>query len=226
MSQLVRPACRCRRPLKMGSAPNCGYCGGKIPAAGFPKVPAAIIARGRDVDIYDATRHPDVDEMPAQTTFMDATQFQDWIASPGKIYIVYLPGQKSFVVKVTDQHHDFFIAIIKQLRMQLGGEVQAAAAVAVDPSTTTVPLSDSDFPGVTIAPPQTTAAVHDDPPPHQQRFTTCPGSGLTPVPGTVRADETVGINERGECQCCGRDYQLTAGGVIRLHRTHGGGDER
>lgn len=232
MPRRERPPCACRRPLKMGSAPNCGYCGGRIapPADTLPAADRAIITKlvGGASDVYDPTRHPDVDELPAQTTTMSAQQFQEWVAAPGKIYIVYLPPQRdpagvkragSFVIKVTDDHHDFFVAMVKQLRLALGPAVQAAAAVAVDAPPLPAAADPNLPPPVLASAPLDVAEIAAEPHVH-----TCPGSGLPPAAATVRADATAGINDRDECSICGRAYQLTAAGNIRLHRAHADDD--
>lgn len=76
---------------------------------------------------------PEVHEMPAMATKMDPEQFQQWIESPGDIYIVWLPGGKSFVVKVPEEHNAFFVDMMRQLRLAMGDEVVAQRATAVEP---------------------------------------------------------------------------------------------
>lgn len=83
-------------------------------------------------DVYDATYNPDIDELAAQTTRLDAAGFQQWLASEGQLYIVYLPMRKSFIIKVPEAHHPFFVDMMKQLRMTLGPDVQAASAQPVN----------------------------------------------------------------------------------------------
>jgi hypothetical protein len=94
----------------------------------------AEVAEAADeaVDVYDATRHDNITELPALTTRMDGQQFREWIAADGQIFIVYLPMRKSFIIKVPEQQHAFFVDMMKQLRMCLGPDVQAASAQAVD----------------------------------------------------------------------------------------------
>jgi hypothetical protein len=216
-TQRQRPSCTCKRPLKMSKSLRCGYCGGRLRTPGVPAVHDADIPRP-PADIYDPTRHPDIDELPAQTTNMTAKQFEEWVTSPGKIFIIYLPGQRSFVMKVTDEHHDFFVAMVKQLRMALGPEVQAAAAVACEapppPGLYTAPPLVAKLPPVEYKP--------DPPSPLQNttggyrlKFNSCPGSGQPPTPGTDQVIPKVG--RRGKCQQCGADYQVTGLGNIRLH---------
>lgn len=83
-------------------------------------------------DVYDATRHPDITELPALTTRMSGDQFRAWLATEGQIFVVYLPMRKSFVIKVPEAQHAFFVDMMKQLRMTLGPDVQATGAQAVD----------------------------------------------------------------------------------------------
>jgi hypothetical protein len=110
-------------------------------------------------------------------------------------------------MKVTDEHHDFFVAMVKQLRMALGPEVQAAAAVACEAPPP-------------AALPHKIAAPAAGPPP---RSATCRGSGLPPAPGTAQVIPKVGT--RGQCQQCRCHYQVTDAGNIRLHHAHVAGDE-
>lgn len=81
-------------------------------------------------DRYEPTPH--VEQLPAQNTKLTPGQLQEWIDAPGTIYIVYLPGQKSFVIKVPDEQHPFFVEFMRHLRKQLGNEVQAQSARPVE----------------------------------------------------------------------------------------------
>lgn len=94
----------------------------------------ATTAQGH-IDDY----RPQAHELPAMTTKMDADQFQQWIEAPGDIYIVWLPGGKSFVVKVPDEHNEFFVDMMRQIRMALGDEVVAQRATAVEPEPVEAP---------------------------------------------------------------------------------------
>lgn len=78
-------------------------------------------------DIYDAVEH-----LPAQTTTMTADQFQAWLDAPGTIYLVYLPAEKSFAIKVPAEQHKFFVEFMRQLRKQLGADVKAQSATPVE----------------------------------------------------------------------------------------------
>lgn len=84
-------------------------------------------------ELYDATNNPDIHLLPAQTTAMTPAQFRQWVDAEGDIFLVMLPGAKSFVVKVPDQHNRFFIALIQQFAVALGPEVQAVRMRAVEP---------------------------------------------------------------------------------------------
>lgn len=75
---------------------------------------------------------PHIEQLPAQNTKLTPEQLKEWIDAPGTIYIVYLPGQKSFVIKVPDEQHPFFVEFMRHLRKQLGNEVQAQSARPVE----------------------------------------------------------------------------------------------
>jgi hypothetical protein len=67
-------------------------------------------------------------------TNMTPTDFQQWINRPGTMFIVYLGDRKSFVIKVPDEHHEFFVDMLRQLRLILGPEVQAQSATPLPPT--------------------------------------------------------------------------------------------
>lgn len=75
---------------------------------------------------------PHIEHLPAQNTRLTPEQLQEWIDAPGTIYIVYLPSSKSFVIKVPDEQHQFFVEFMRHLRKQLGNEVQAQSARPVE----------------------------------------------------------------------------------------------
>lgn len=76
-------------------------------------------------DIYDATSPPGVTQLPAVTTSMTPAQFKEWLASDGTLFMVILPANRTFVIKVPTAHHEFFVAMMQQVRFALGPEVQA-----------------------------------------------------------------------------------------------------
>lgn len=76
---------------------------------------------------------PHIVELPAQNTRLTPEQLKDWIDSPGTIYIIYLPGNKSFPIKITEEHHEFFVEFMRHLHKQLGGEVKAQSMRPVEP---------------------------------------------------------------------------------------------
>jgi hypothetical protein len=70
--------------------------------------------------------------------FSARQQFKAFLASPGRIYIVNLPGQRSTVMKVTDADEAFFRSFCAQLQAVLGAEfaVIPATPVQARPATT------------------------------------------------------------------------------------------
>lgn len=76
-------------------------------------------------DIYDATSPPGVTQLPSVTTSMTPAQFKEWLASDGTLFMVILPANRTFVIKVPTAHHEFFVAMMQQVRFALGPEVQA-----------------------------------------------------------------------------------------------------
>jgi hypothetical protein len=62
---------------------------------------------------------------------MTPEQFRDWVNSTGDIYVVYLPAGQSFVIKVPDQHNQFFVAMMQQVRFCLGPDVKAMRMTVV-----------------------------------------------------------------------------------------------
>jgi len=70
-----------------------------------------------------------------QSTTVDFTpqeQFRAFLDSPGKMYIVNLPGEKSTVIKVRDTDEQFFRHFCGQLTGVLGTEFQVIPATPVD----------------------------------------------------------------------------------------------
>jgi hypothetical protein len=169
-------------------------------------------------------RHPTVDELPATDialpTAMDAQQFKTWLDQDGDLFVVYLPARKSFVIKVPHEHNTFFVAMMQQVRLVLGPEVQAVRMSVVtgppadvDASTGTGKAEDvpPGFPRPDIRP----AAPK---PVHRNGQPRCPGSGKP-------ADQVRGQSrgwQRGTCQHCEREYKLTYEGHVRVHPAHPG----
>lgn len=77
--------------------------------------------------VHDATIDPrdTVEQLPAVMTSMSPAQFNAWVQSDGDMFVVYLPGQKSFIMKVPADHNAFFVALLQQVKFALGPEVQA-----------------------------------------------------------------------------------------------------
>lgn len=71
-------------------------------------------------------RRPHAGDTPAQ-------QMRDFLRAPGKVHIVQLPEEKSFIVKVTDREMPLFLTICQQLRAVLG-HCEAIPATPVDAS--------------------------------------------------------------------------------------------
>ena len=69
-------------------------------------------------------RRPNADQSPSQ-------QMKAFLKAPGKFHIVELPGEKSFVVKVTDDEMPIFGTMISQLNAVLGF-CEAVPATPVD----------------------------------------------------------------------------------------------
>jgi hypothetical protein len=128
--------CQCNPPLAMSTNPgHCGYCGSQLaPITRVERGPGdswAVTELPPAPPTYDPTQTPDVHQLPAMMTHYTPEQFQQWLDTPGRLFIVYLPGRKSFVIKVPDEQHQFFADIMRQLRLTLGPEVQAQSAVSV-----------------------------------------------------------------------------------------------
>lgn len=110
-----------------GDYDRCGDCGSRI---GPDDRRSALLeaigpAASPPADIYDATSPPGVTQLPAVTTSMTPAQFKEWLASDGTLFMVILPANRTFVIKVPTAHHEFFVAMMQQVRFALGPEVQA-----------------------------------------------------------------------------------------------------
>ena len=70
-------------------------------------------------------RQPSPNDSPQQ-------QFRDFLAAPGKMYIINLPGKKSTVMKVGETDEPFFRMFCAQLQGVLGGEFQVIPATPLD----------------------------------------------------------------------------------------------
>lgn len=70
-------------------------------------------------------RQPSPNDSPQQ-------QFRDFLAAPGKMYIINLPGKKSTVMKVGEPDEPFFRMFCAQLQGVLGGEFQVIPATPLD----------------------------------------------------------------------------------------------
>lgn len=183
-------------------------------------------------DIEDPTNDPRVDQLPAVTTSMDPAQFRAWLDSAGDMFVVYLPGQQSFVIKVPDEHNAFFVAMMQQVRFCLGNDVKAVRMQVVSgpPADAEAP---SYAPGTDPEAYQrfTEAgkaaaerfAYHDDPDvpdgtptmdyaPGTPRKVKCAGSGKP-----AKQPHPTGFGARGICDTCGHSYKLTGAGNVRVH---------
>lgn len=163
----------------------------------------------------DHTHPPGVREYPAMMTHMAPGEFKAWLEAPGRLFLVYLPAGKAFPIKVPDEQYQFFVAMLTQLRIHLGPEVQAQSAQPVAAPANQPPPAPAapppDF-GINLAPPA--------PPGHRR---SCPGSGHEPIGSTVRGREyapngVLRCPGRACCKTCGRELKLTNAGTIRLHR--------
>ncbi|MCP3810804.1 hypothetical protein NLX62_00355 [Mycobacteriaceae bacterium Msp059] len=109
-----------------GDYERCGDCGRRLregdPRNGPDPIGPAV---SPPADIYDATSPPGVTQLPAVTTGMTPAQFREWLAADGTLYMVILPANRTFVIKVPGAHHEFFVAMMQQVRFALGPEVQA-----------------------------------------------------------------------------------------------------
>lgn len=124
-------------------------------------------------EVFDATTPPGITQLPAVTTNMTPAQFKEWLAADGTLFMVILPANRTFVIKVPTAHHEFFVAMMQQVRFALGPEVQAVRMNMV-----TGPPADVDAatgtaddapqwaqPGVDHEPPPTdTLCAHHIPP--------------------------------------------------------------
>ena len=109
-----------------GDYERCGDCGRRL-REGDPRRNTDPIgpAASPPADIYDATTPPGVTQLPAVTTSMTPAQFKEWLAADGTLFMVILPANRTFVIKVPTAHHEFFVAMMQQVRFALGPEVQA-----------------------------------------------------------------------------------------------------
>ena len=109
-----------------GDYERCGDCGRRLREGDPRRNPDPIgPAASPPADIYDATSPPGVTQLPAVTTSMTPAQFKEWLATDGTLFMVILPANRTFVIKVPTAHHEFFVAMMQQVRFALGPEVQA-----------------------------------------------------------------------------------------------------
>lgn len=185
---------------------------------------------------HDPTANPMVERLPAQQTRMTPAQFENWMNADGDIFVVYLPGRKSFVMKVPDDQHAFFVAMMQQIRFALGNEVQAirmhlvtAPPADIQDTSGFAPANDADAyaaftanpPTVDIRPPERFDNVDALPVDTTDGRARCPGSGQPcPHPRNRDVDQYGNIRNagRGPCPVCSGDYKLTNNGNIRAHR--------
>lgn len=112
--------------ISEGDYERCGDCGRRLREGDPRKSPDPIgPAASPPADIYDATSPPGVTQLPAVTTSMTPAQFKEWLAADGTLFMVILPANRTFVIKVPTAHHEFFVAMMQQVRFALGPEVQA-----------------------------------------------------------------------------------------------------
>jgi hypothetical protein len=77
-------------------------------------------------DIEDPTVTPGVEQLPAVISrFTTPAEFKDWLNSAGDMFVVYLPAGQSFIIKVPDAHHNFFVSVMQQVKFCLGDDVKA-----------------------------------------------------------------------------------------------------
>lgn len=152
-----RPRCHCDLPLSMPGTPDvCGNCAGGIgpePAQNDPSGPTGEPATTTgpdlaDADIYDATNPTGIKQLPSVMTSLTPAAFKSWLAADGQLFVVYLPGRRSFIIKVPDVHNAFFVSMMQQVKFALGSdEVQAVRMTVV-----TGPPPDLDERGDPIPP--------------------------------------------------------------------------
>lgn len=179
--------------------------------------------------LHDATRDPTVGQEIAMHTALTPAEFNAWLASDGALFMVMLPGSRSFVMKVPEAHHEFFVALLQQVRFQLGPEVQAIRMNMVTGPPADVDAGTgkaTDAPGwaqpagADLYPQRPTPAN-----PNDRTILTdahCPGSGHNPVPNTtenrdVTSSGIVRYPGRGLCPACGRHYRCNNDGTLRAH---------
>ena len=159
-------------------------------------------------DVFDATTPPGVQQLPAVTTNMTPAQFKQWVNSDGTLFMVILPAQRTFVIKVPAAQHEFFVAMMQQVRFALGPEVQAVRMNVVSGDPPAADGTASEAPPWAQPPGGATHKVH------------C--SGEYPVPNTTTGRDVTpsGIIRnpgRGICPDCGGKYGLNNDGRLRLH---------
>lgn len=141
-------------------------------------------------DIFDATTPPGVEQLPAVTTSMTPAQFKAWLNADGALFVVYLPDNRSFIIKVPQAHHEFFVAMMQQVRFALGGNVQAVRMNVVSGEPPAAEGTATEAPGWAQPPGGAEHTVHEPAPPteHVMRDAdTCGmGDGEAPCPHGVR----------------------------------------
>ncbi|AXQ51510.1 hypothetical protein SEA_AMOCHICK_83 [Mycobacterium phage Amochick] len=115
-----------------GDYDRCGECGGVLRGDD----PRLATDDTGDTGVFDATTPPGITQLPAVTTSMTPAQFKEWLAADGTLFMVILPANRTFVIKVPAPQHEFFVAMMQQIRFALGPEVQAVRmnVVSGDPA--------------------------------------------------------------------------------------------
>lgn len=98
-------------------------------------------------------------QQPISSSTAPTRQFKQLLRQRGEFYIVLLPDEKSFVVKVTDDQLPFFATICQQLKGTLG-YCQAVHATPVEarPATAQQIAEQTSIPNVLRARAQAAAA--------------------------------------------------------------------
>lgn len=172
--------CTCPNPLAT-SLGICALCSGRIRRQDhhpdIARFDEAVAEHEAAEDMQ-----PDLPTDIAITTSFTPEGFKAWVASDGDLFLVTLPARKSFVLKVPTEHNAFFVAMMQQIRLAMGPEVQAVRMNVV-----TGPPADytADEAPAWAQPPngaQHTEHVHVD-------VTPDPDTGITPEVCIAHRDE-------------------------------------
>lgn len=222
---------------------RCGDCGRRL-REGDPRNPELPLTRGTPGagDIYDATTPPGIQQLPAVTTNMTPEQFKAWVHADGTLFMVILPANRTFIIKVPDAHHEFFVAMMQQVRFALGPEVQAVRmnVVSGDPAAadgTATEAPDWAKPHADHEPPPntdllcphhiprgdcTTCSPHRPTPPEKHEYIARPTAEQENPDHVLELEkreyDTGGFGYTGECSC--GHWHLDADGIGYIQRRH------